>query len=179
MKTQEHENTRTRRHKNKNCFNVLMFSCFNEKGFTLIELLIVVAIILILVAAAIPIYGNLQVKSQLNENSAQIVQALRTARGRSAARLNNAAHGVYFEINPDNVDKYILYQGSSYAGRNSSYDRETSLGSSLHISTTVTGNEVNFSKGLGAPNTGTIILTHDTAGARYISVNSIGMIQDE
>ena len=79
------------------------------KGFTLVELLVVIALTLIIAAAAIPIYGNLQVSSQLNENTSQIIQALRTARERSLAGFNNEAHSVEFQS-----DRYILSPGSDY-----------------------------------------------------------------
>jgi prepilin-type N-terminal cleavage/methylation domain-containing protein len=152
------------------------------KGFTIIELLIVITITLILAAASVPIYGNLQVSAQLNENSAQIIQALRTAREYSVAGFNNVQHGVFFEINPDSDDRYILYQGSTYATRNSSYDRAVTLDSSLTLSTSLTGgaNEVNFSKGLGTPiQIGTITLTHDASGSKVIVVNSFGMVEEQ
>jgi prepilin-type N-terminal cleavage/methylation domain-containing protein len=153
--------------------------CYFMKGFTIIELLVVIAITLILAAAAVPIYGSLQVSSQLNENSSLIVQALRSARTNSVARVNNAAHGVYFEINAGGDDKYILYQGASYASRNSSYDRATTLDSSLSLSTTFTGDEVDFSRGLGVPdNIGSVTLTHAVQGTRIITVNDLGMVQE-
>ena len=64
------------------------------KGFTIIELLIAIGITVVLVAAASPIYGNLQVSTQLNESSAQITQDLRLAREQSRAGVNGAAHGI-------------------------------------------------------------------------------------
>ncbi len=156
-----------------------------QKGFTLIELLVVISIIIILSVAAIPVYGNLQVSAQLNENTSQIIQAIRTARERSVAGYNNRQHGVYFNINASSDNKYILYQGSSYATREAGYDRETILGSSLSISAndfTFTGSDVdiNFSKGLGVPdNTGTIILTHDVSGTRSIILNDLGIVEED
>lgn len=155
---------------------------FSYKGFTLIELLIVIGIVLISVAAVAPIYGNLQVSSQLNEDSSQLIQTLRLARERSMARLNNTQHGVYFEVNTPGQDKYILYQGVSYDSRNSSYDREVVLDEVLNFSLPggVTEYEINFSKGLGVPNaTGTITLTHDVSGTRFIVTNSFGMVEEE
>lgn len=150
------------------------------KSFTLIELIIVMAIMLILVAIGAPIYGNLQVKSQLNENASQLVQNLRIIKVRSIAGLNNSAHGVYFEINPETNDQYILYQGSSYASRDSSYDLVITLDQVLTITTSLTGQEVNFSQGLGVPdNTGEIILSHDTSGNKVISINALGLIQEQ
>ncbi len=153
-------------------------------GFTLIELLIVIGIIIALTAATIPIYGNLQVSAQLNENSAQIIQAIRTAKERSEAWYNNAQHGVYFDINTVGADKYILYQGPAYASRNILYDREAVLGSSLSFSNssfTVTGNDIdiNFSKGMGIPsNIGVLNLLHSVSGSKSISVNSFGTVEE-
>lgn len=137
------------------------------------------AIMLILVAIGAPIYGNLQVKSQLNENASQLVQNLRITEARSISRLNNSAHGVYFKINPETNDQYILYQGSSYASRDSSYDLVITLDQVLSITTSLTGQEVNFSQGLGVPdNTGEITLSHDTGGDKIISINALGLIQE-
>jgi len=147
------------------------------KSFTLIELLIVIAITLILAAVVAPIYGNLQVSGQLNENSSQAIQTLRTARGRSMARYNKAQHGVYFQ-----TDRYTLYQGTSYGERVSAYDREVVLDEALSFSLPDGGSEyeINFSKGLGLPDaTGTITLTHDVSGSRSIIINSFGMIEKD
>jgi len=149
------------------------------KSFTLVELLVVIGITIVLAAASIPIYGNLQVSAQLNDNSSQIIQFLRTAQQESMARYNNAAHGVKFQ-----ADRYILYQGSIYTLRDSDYDREVILDSSMELSWTLFGtgqsDEVNFSKGLGAPDMiGTITLTHDVQGTRTISVNSYGKAEED
>ena len=155
---------------------------FKDKhaGFTLIELLIVIGITLVLATAAIPIYGNLQVSAQLNENTSQIVQTVRIARGRSVARLNNTSHGVYFEINSAANDRFILYQGDSYVGRDELYDRVAILDPALSLSTTLSGNEVNFSRGLGIPNTtGTVTLKHDVVGIKTMSINVFGIVEEE
>lgn len=148
------------------------------KGLTMVELLISVLVLLIIVAAAIPIYGNFQVFSQLNENTSQFIQTLRLARERSAAGANNFSHGVKLQSN-----RYILYQGSSYTLRQASYDREILLSNTLNLSWTLTGageeGDINFSKGLGAPNkVGTIILTNNT-DSRSININDFGLIEEE
>jgi prepilin-type N-terminal cleavage/methylation domain-containing protein len=149
-----------------------------SKGFTLVELLIVIGITLVLASATIPIYGNLQVSGQLNDTEDRIIQTLRTAQGRSEARLNNSSHGVYFEINTSRADRYILYQGDSYATRDTSYDRAETPSASITFSTTLSGSDVSFSKGLGAPNaTGTITLTHDIQGTRSVVINSLGTVE--
>jgi prepilin-type N-terminal cleavage/methylation domain-containing protein len=149
------------------------------RGFTLIEILIVIALVLILAALISPIYGNFQSSGQLNDNVTQIVQYTRTARERSVARLNDSSHGVFFDVDPTGDDKYVLYQGSSYATRFSSYDREVLLDSIFSLSTTLAGDEVNFSKGLGIPNTtGIITLTHEISGAKMINVHSYGLVEE-
>lgn len=154
-----------------------------RKGFTLIELLIVIAITVILATAAVPIYGGLQVKAQLNENTSQIIQTIRTARERSVAGYNNSAHGVFFDINSGN-DRYVLYQGSSYATRDVDYDREANLDSVLSLdnsSFALAGDDIDitFSKGLGVPNNiGNLLLIHNTSGNRVISVSGMGTVQE-
>jgi len=146
----------------------------DKKGITLIEILLVVAITLILAAASVPIIGNLQTSSQLAQESTQIIQTIRIAKERAASRLNNANHGVFFQPN-----SYTLYQGISHASRDSNYDRTLTLGNALSITTSLAGDEVNFSKGLGEPdNTGTIILTHSVQGTKTITINSFGKVEE-
>ena len=129
--------------------------------------------------AALPIYGNFQVSSQLNENTSLLVQTYRTARQRSIVRYNGAAHGVYLEINPAAKDIIVLYQGSSYLTRESEYDREIILDTPLSLTNTLTGNDVNFSQGLGVPSTiGTVTLAHEASGNRTIDINSLGRIEE-
>ncbi len=154
-------------------------------GFTLVELLIVISISLILAVSAVPIYGNLQVSAQLNESSAQAIQAIRNAREMSSSRHNGAQHGVYFDINENSKDKFILYQGSSYASRDADYDIETELDKALVVVNTsfdLTGTDIdiNFSKGLAEPgNIGVLAFNHLVEGVRFIVVNEIGMVELE
>lgn len=148
------------------------------RGFTLIELLIITAIILLMAGALFPLYANLTASSQLDDAHSGILSVLRTARERSLARLNNYPHGVYFEINAGLEDRYILYQGVSYAARNTNYDRAVTLDSALSISTTVAPGDINFSMGLGRPNaTGTVTITHSVKGTREIRINSLGIAE--
>jgi len=148
-----------------------------RSGFTLIELLIVIVITAIIVAAAVPIYGDLQGDTLLTDSTSEILQSIRSTQRRANARVNNAAHGVFFEINPGD-DRVIAYQGDSYATRDATYDREIIVNGSMTLSTTLSGNEVNFSRGLGEPdNTGDIAITHDNGDSSNISINSLGKIE--
>lgn len=146
----------------------------NNTGFTLIELLIVIAISLIVLATAVPLYGNLQGTAQINDVTSGIIQTTRIARERSMNRLNNSSHGVYINVASNN---YVLYQGDSYATRDSTYDRVTTLDSVISLSTTISGNDISFSKGLGEPsNTGDITVSHEVNGSRTMTINSLGSI---
>jgi len=155
------------------------------RGFTMVELLIVIALSFVLVIASVPIYGQLQVRAQLQETSAQLVQALRSTRENSIARYGNSAHGVFFTINPSGIDSYTLYRGTSYATRDVSFDRVQTLDSVLTITdlsfVTTGGNvDINFSPGLGKPNNvGSLLLTHVSQGETTISVNNLGKIEYE
>lgn len=141
-------------------------------GFTLIELMIVIAIAIILIGAMLPVFGNLQSSAQLNESTSQLIQALRIAKERSVSNMNNSSHGIYLE-----ADRYTLYQGSSYALRSQAYDREVILSDTLSIANNLAGSEVNFSGGLGVPNTtGSITLAHSVYGSKIITINSYGVV---
>lgn len=149
-----------------------------NKGFTLIELLIVISITSILVVAATPIYSNLQATAQLNESSSQMVQVLRTAQQRARVRKNNAAHGVF--LLQATADTYVLFQGDSYASRDTAYDRALTLDSGINVLTTLPSNEVVFAAGTGVPSaTGTLTLTQITEGSRTIYINEIGSIEEQ
>lgn len=149
----------------------------NTQGFTLIELLIVISVTIILAASTIPVYGGWQSMSQLNESKAQIVQMIRMARQYSIAGYNDTKHGVYLEINPNANDKAIYYQGDSYASRDSDYDLELLLDNTISITTTLSGQEVNFTKNNGLPSSQGIINIFNNINNSYqLEVNEIGVV---
>lgn len=155
-----------------------------RKAFTFLEMIIVIGITGLLVAAASPVYGSFQVKLQLLDSSAEIVQILRTARQQSLVGYNNANHGVFFDIDSSGADSFTLYQGASYASRDQDYDLVFNLKNSLLVANgtfTLTGNDIdiNFAKGgLGLPdNIGNLTLTHSVTGSKTITVNRYGMVE--
>jgi prepilin-type N-terminal cleavage/methylation domain-containing protein len=146
------------------------------KGITLIELLLVVAIFAIIAGAAIPVLGQLQTSTQLNQAASELVQTLRDARQRSVAGLNNSSHGVYFQA-PDQI---ILYQGDNYSSRDPAADQVTILDSTIQFTITVPGNDLNFAKATGDPSqTGIIALTHKVSDTRSITINQYGLIESQ
>jgi len=139
-----------------------------------VELLVVIAITVILVAVAVPLYGNLQVSAQLNERSAELTQTLRSAQERAASGVNDASHGLKLFS-----DRYVFYQGDSYDTRASAYDRNIKFDSSLTLTTDLSGEEINFNRA-GIPNkTGKIILQHAVNGNRTITINNLGAVAEE
>jgi len=74
----------------------------NNKGFTLVELMVVVAIIGILVAIAVPVYNNSQEKARENAEAANI----RIIKGAIAAYItDNVAEGTYADAIMDKTGK--------------------------------------------------------------------------
>ena len=147
-----------------------------NKGFTLLEFILAIAIMLAMAGGGIALYGQLYASSQLNESAIQMIQTIRIARERGVARVNDVAHGVYFDAV---AKKYTLYQGSSWADVGKVIIRETTLDSSLSLTISLGGagdtNDLNFSKGLGEPNrTGNITLAHAGGNTKIINVNSFG-----
>lgn len=151
----------------------------NNHGFTFIELLIVMGILTILASATIPVYGNMQVASQQNEASSQLIQLLRQAREFSVAGKNDSSYGVYFQENTGESDKAVLYKGDSYASRDSEYDLEAILSASLELESNIEDDDVNFSKGLGMPSkTGIVTISADGLNASVININNLGMVEE-
>ncbi len=152
------------------------------RGFTLVELIMVIALGIVLVVMAIPIYGKLQITTQLGEQSALVTQTLRSVREQAVAGYNNSAHGVFFRIDPIGVDSYVSYQGSSYLARDAAYDQTKTMGSALSFQNsgfTLTGTDIdiNFSKTLGVPNNiGTLLINHSVSGQRSVVVNNLGAV---
>lgn len=154
------------------------------RGFSLVELLIVISIGVVVVAAAIPLYGNLHSSTQIGETTTQIVQTLRTARQKSISGLNNSAHGVYLDIEDGENHAFILYQGDSFAARQAQYDRREEISISLSIvnaTLNLTGEDIdiNFSRGKGLPNNiGSFNIVHDVLDFNTITINELGLIEE-
>ena len=149
----------------------------NHSGFTLVELLLVVSIIMLLIAGAAPLLGTFFTSTQLNESTSQTKQMVQTARQRALSGMNDSNHGVFFEHNVGTDDRLILYQGSSYATRNTLYDYSITLDAAVSYSTTLPGDEINYDSGTGAPSsTGTVSLEHETRGTSQLLINAVGVV---
>ncbi|MCK5510125.1 prepilin-type N-terminal cleavage/methylation domain-containing protein [Candidatus Parcubacteria bacterium] len=149
-----------------------------KKGFTLLEIILSITIIIVLAGAVSPFYVDWKNAVELDTAVSQLKQDLRFARARSLSGYNDSPHGAYFDINPSGADKIVVYQGSSYAAREVGYDKEYIFDVSLSLDTIITGNEINFSQGLGEPSqTGEVSITNEHTEETAVSaINSLGLI---
>ncbi|MFH1286971.1 MAG: hypothetical protein ABII02_04460 [Candidatus Magasanikbacteria bacterium] len=119
-----------------------------------------------------PIFGRLHTFSQTHNAEDQIRQTLHIARQQSFSGQGEVAHGVKFLAHD-----IILFRGNSYATRQSGYDRDIDLGEVFTLSTTLTDDEVVFSKGLARPSeTGTISISHGAGGQKSVEIKSFGVV---
>jgi len=79
------------------------------KSFTLIELIIIVGVLFILIAIAVPSLRSFGKESDLNNSIEQIIEVLRTAQNKTLASEEANQWGVHFE-----TSKYVLFKGDSY-----------------------------------------------------------------
>lgn len=154
-----------------------------QRGFTLLEFLIALALMVLLLGAALPLYGNLQWTAQLSESAVHAVSDIRLARELSVARQDDSQYGVYFDVNPAGADRFIFFRGATYATRNQSYDRVTTLSERVILTQALSGggSELVFSKSAGIPSaTGTVTMTHSQSNLfRTITVNTYGMVDSQ
>jgi len=125
--------------------------CITRKGFTLVEALLVLALLAIVVAISMPLYQNLQVRTDLNNQANITAQTLLIA----SSSIN-------------------LFSGNSYAARDINYDEVFSLPNSISPATST---ELVFSKYWGLPNaTATVTFYSVNNESRILGVNSQGTI---
>jgi prepilin-type N-terminal cleavage/methylation domain-containing protein len=155
---------------------LLVESIRDKRAFTLIELLIVLAILTVLALASAPIYTNLSVSTQSLDSSNDIVGALRSTQVKARARKNNSKHGIYFNT-LSNDDSYTIFEGQSYAMRDSSKDLIINLDQGISVSTDLTNDELVFSLGQGLPYESGSITIITNSGVNIIDINSKGLIE--
>lgn len=152
----------------------------NDKsnGFTLIELLTVIAVSMVLASLALPIYGNIESATALNDTERLLTQMLRSAESRSLSGKGASDHGLYFYSAGEDDERLVLFSGDSYATRNVSEDEELRIAKSATISTDFPDNEIVFGKNSSIPaQSGTISISSKTINRTInLEINRLGIV---
>lgn len=147
----------------------------NMRGFTMVELVIVIAITMIITLVALSTQGSFLVNTNLENNTTQIVETLRSAETRAESGFHDDSWGVFFS-----GDAFVLFKGTDYATRDTSFDIETTLPSSISISginLNGGGNSVVFNKLTGETSQyGSLIVADNSNNTHEITINSKGTI---
>jgi hypothetical protein len=103
-----------------------------------------------------------------------LAQLIRKARNYSLNGYINSRYGVFID---EENEKAILYQGSSYAARNSDFDEKIEFKSGIKVTTTIASKNINFNKWSGLPEkSGVIHLNQEYVNGRTITVNWLGVV---
>lgn len=139
-------------------------------GFTLVEALIVVALLGVIVAFAIPFYQSFQVSSQLDNTTHELVQTLRRAQMQAMASQGGTDYGIALAS-----DRFTLFRGASYS-TSDPFNELIVIPPTLSISSGL-GNTITFSVVRGAPSsTGSITVQTNNGKTRTITINPRGVI---
>jgi hypothetical protein len=145
-----------------------------KNGLTVIEVLVATGITLALLLTALPFYGGLPSSAQLDALGSGLVQEVRLVREQARAGLGNAAHGIkFFE------DRYVIFEGSSYAARKTELDRITAFPPDLVLVSTFPGGELVFAAGSGIPASPGTVTLDGASRSRVVTVNGAGMAEEQ
>lgn len=87
------------------------------KGFTLLEILLSLAIIGVITGMGIPLYHNLQIRTDQDTASSHLIQMSRRAQELSEGVKTDTSWGVHID------DQFItLFRGTDYSSRDPAYD---------------------------------------------------------
>ncbi len=141
-----------------------------DKGFTLVEVLITLAITILLLIVALPIYGNLFPKESLSEVARTFAEQLSMAKMRTQVAVSGVHHSVTLNINPIGPDSYTISPGSQI----------TNLNSNISLSSNLSNNIINFSYGSGEPSVlGQIIFSDQVGQVATVTIAKFGRIYIE
>ena len=102
------------------------------EGITLTELLIVIAILIILAAVAIPVVNIFQKESDLNDATREIINTLKLAQSKTLASEGAKNWGIYFTTTTA-PHQCILFKGENFASRVSSSDEIFKLAKTIEF----------------------------------------------
>jgi len=139
-----------------------------EGGFSLIELMVVIGIMAIILAVALPIYNQWRQSTALSTASQTLMAHLKQARVMAVS--NNRQVSVTFTANSYTVDS---------AGSNPQQYLLSDYAKGLTLSTTFASNTLNFfSNGVSdtSSNKDTVTITNSSGASKTITVNIVGQV---
>lgn len=137
------------------------------RGFAIFELLMVMGLLGFLLVFSVPIGLGYYRTVVLDEAAEGLLSSVRRARRQAMVQKNDSAFGVRFF-----TDRYVLFQGSSYVGRNPTFDEI------IFLPTGITKSGVNsivFLEIDGTANSGTLTLAY-AGESRLVTINSQGVV---
>ncbi len=148
-----------------------------KAAFSILELTFTVTIFMVLLVYTVPQLVHSIFRNDLEVATQELVHVLRQANAQAATQISDSAWGVKFL--DSTTDSYVLYAGSTYAGRDTTLDITYPLPDSVtfsSISLQGGGSEVTFNQVTGATSQyGTITLVSSSGGTtRTITVNTLG-----
>lgn len=123
----------------------------NYAGFTLIEIIVSIAILSVLLTIGVSGFVIFKKTSDLDNGAQEFVSSLRSAQNKTLLSNNYSQYGIYLDSSVF-PNRYILFQGDSYALRTPSADKIYLLNNSLEFNDISLGggSEIVFEKLTGA-----------------------------
>jgi len=103
-----------------------------DKGFTLVETLVILGILIIITATALPAYRRFLKETDLTNSLEEIINTLKLAQSKTLASEEDSSWGVYFSTT-STPHGYTLFKGTDYASRDVSSDKEYNIPSLVEI----------------------------------------------
>lgn len=124
-----------------------MFKEQKKSGFSLVEFIVVIVILFILAGMFVSTSRFFRKEFDLNNNTEEIIAALRYAQNKTLASEAADQYGIYFDISTF-PHQYVLFKGSDYSSRDTSYDEIHKLPEILEIYDIALGggNETSFQR---------------------------------
>lgn len=145
-----------------------MYRTNTNRGITIIELLLVISVVAIISATAVPISSNMLIRNYHRDSRDELISQLFTARINAITNKENTDWGVN-----TTAHQITLFKGVNYASRDTNFDKTFETPNSITVSTS----EIVFQQNTGNVDSPPSFNVSSTLGDSYsISINQVGNI---